>query len=76
MAAIEVASWRAAYRDLMPKAYLDALSFEDKTANWARSLSGEDARRKRTLVAVNHADSRSASRQQAPTLMEPSACCS
>lgn len=44
-------SWRAAYRGLMPDAYLDALSVEEKAAQWARSLARERPRNKRTLVA-------------------------
>jgi GNAT superfamily N-acetyltransferase len=51
IAAVDVASWRAAYRDLMPAAYLDALSVEEKTARWSSSLAREAPRRKQTLVA-------------------------
>jgi GNAT superfamily N-acetyltransferase len=53
IAALDVASWRAAYRDLMPQSYLDALSSEEQTDRFARGL-GRDARRgKRTLLAVD-----------------------
>jgi len=47
---VDVASWRAAYRGLMPDAYLDALSVDDTAARWTSSLSREGARRKRTFV--------------------------
>ena len=39
-----VASWREAYRELMPAAYLDALSRDESSARWRESLGREDAR--------------------------------
>ncbi len=52
IAAVDVASWQAAYRGLMPDQYLDALSFEQREADWQRRLLGVDARRgRRTYVA-------------------------
>ena len=51
IAAVNVASWRAAYRGLMPDAYLDGLDVEEKRANWARTLGRETVTRTRTFVA-------------------------
>lgn len=51
IAAVHVASWRAAYRDLMPASYLEAMSQPEEAARWARSLSMEQLRPRRTLVA-------------------------
>ena len=51
IAAVDVASWRAAYRGIMPDVYLDALSVVRKTSDWERSLGRERERGKRTLVA-------------------------
>ena len=52
LAAVEMASWRAAYRGLMPDAFLDGLSEEAKTEDWRRSLLKYGASgRKRVLVA-------------------------
>jgi ribosomal protein S18 acetylase RimI-like enzyme len=50
IAAVDVASWRAAYGGLMPDAFLDALSVDEKTASWAASLTREALRGKQTLV--------------------------
>jgi len=51
IAAVHVASWRAAYRDLMPAAYLAAMSEPEEAARWARSLPLEQLRPRRTLLA-------------------------
>jgi GNAT superfamily N-acetyltransferase len=52
IAAVDVASWQAAYRGLMPDAYLDALSVEERAADWRRRLLGRDTERGRsTFVA-------------------------
>ncbi len=51
IAAVDVASWRAAYRGIMPDAYLDALSVVRKTSDWQRSLGRAHERGKRTFVA-------------------------
>jgi ribosomal protein S18 acetylase RimI-like enzyme len=57
IAAVEVRSWRAAYRDLMPEAYLSALSEADKTNNWRDNLAKHGAAgRKRVCVAVRDGD--------------------
>jgi ribosomal protein S18 acetylase RimI-like enzyme len=53
LAAVEVTSWWAAYRGLMPDAFLDRLSLEEKTESWRRNLLKHEASgRKRVLVAV------------------------
>jgi GNAT superfamily N-acetyltransferase len=57
LAAVEVASWRAAYRGLMPEAFLGRLTVEDKAAQWRRTLLKHAAAgRKRVLAA--HVDER------------------
>jgi GNAT superfamily N-acetyltransferase len=53
LAAVEVATWQAAYRGLMPDAYLDRLSREVKAEIWGLNLlKHQHTRRKRVLVAV------------------------
>ncbi len=53
LAAVEVTSWRAAYRGLMPDAFLDRLSAEEKTASWRRNLLKHGpSGRKRLRVAI------------------------
>jgi ribosomal protein S18 acetylase RimI-like enzyme len=39
IASIEVNSWQAAYRGLMPEAYLSRLSIAEKTIEWHHNLS-------------------------------------
>jgi|SRR6266850_3098125 len=39
IAEIHVSAWRAAYRGLMPDAYLNELSVEKRTSLWQRSLT-------------------------------------
>ncbi|MGD9891032.1 MAG: N-acetyltransferase family protein [Dehalococcoidia bacterium] len=52
IAAVDVASWQAAYRGLMPDQYLSALSSEQREVDWQRRLLGGDAQRgRRTYVA-------------------------
>jgi GNAT superfamily N-acetyltransferase len=51
IAELDIATWRAAYRDLMPQPYLDALSLDEQTERFARGLGRDTARGKRTLVA-------------------------
>lgn len=54
LAAVEVASWRAAYRGLMPDAFLDRLSPAEKTAPWRQNLLKHGPfGRKRVRVAVD-----------------------
>jgi GNAT superfamily N-acetyltransferase len=51
IAAVNVASWRTAYRGLMPDAYLDALDAAESAVQWAASLRREPSKGKRTIVA-------------------------
>ncbi len=52
LAAVEVATWRAAYRGLMPDAFLGALSEAEKAEDWRRSLLKHGPLgRKRVVVA-------------------------
>ncbi|MFE7511544.1 GNAT family N-acetyltransferase [Streptomyces sp. NPDC057540] len=42
LAAVHVLSWRAAYRDLVPGPYLDALDIEERAAAWRSRLTAPD----------------------------------
>ncbi|MCB8906002.1 MULTISPECIES: GNAT family N-acetyltransferase [unclassified Streptomyces] len=42
IAAVHVLSWRAAYRDLLPGPYLDALDVEERTATWRARLTAPE----------------------------------
>ena len=46
IAAVHVRSWQAAYRELLPQAYLDGLRIPDRAASWRRELAAlaEDRR--------------------------------
>ncbi len=56
LAAVEVTSWRAAYRGLMPDGFLDELSEVEKTVDWRQSLlTHGPSGRKRVCVAVGDA---------------------
>lgn len=50
IAEVDVASWRAAYRDLMPAGYLAALDVAQKAEGWRRGIERDAAQGKRTLV--------------------------
>ncbi|MEV4428552.1 GNAT family N-acetyltransferase [Streptomyces sp. NPDC049602] len=50
LAAVHVLSWRAAYRDLLPGPYLDALDPEERAAVWRARLTAPD--RPTALVAT------------------------
>ena len=50
IAAVHIASWRAAYRGLLPDAALDRLSLDRREADWRRWLAA-GAERDFTLVA-------------------------
>lgn len=39
VAEVHVAGWRAGYRGLLPDAYLDALSVDDRVAGWASGIA-------------------------------------
>jgi GNAT superfamily N-acetyltransferase len=49
-AAIHVASWKAAYRGLMPDEYLDGLCVDDRLPAWREMLAAE--RPPRTIIVV------------------------
>jgi len=60
IAAVHVASWRAAYPGLLPPAVLDGLSVDRRTATWARILVDRRqlvvvAEEDRAVVGVGHA---------------------
>ncbi|MER5207274.1 GNAT family N-acetyltransferase [Streptomyces sp. NPDC002825] len=50
LATVHVQSWRAAYRDLLPGPYLDALDVEERAATWRTRLTATD--RPTVLVAT------------------------
>jgi GNAT superfamily N-acetyltransferase len=55
--AVEVITWQSAYRNMMPAAFLDGLSLEDKTASWYRNLvKHQYGEHKRTMVAVKEGE--------------------
>jgi ribosomal protein S18 acetylase RimI-like enzyme len=51
IAAVHVRSWQAAYRGLLPQAYLDGLDPSQRIGQWERSLSAADWSDGGTLVA-------------------------
>jgi GNAT superfamily N-acetyltransferase len=52
LAAVHVLSWRAAYRDLLPGPYLDALDIDERAAVWRARLTAPD----RPTVLVSTGD--------------------
>ncbi|MGW0119441.1 N-acetyltransferase family protein [Streptomyces sp. NPDC003327] len=42
LAAVHVRSWQAAYRELLPPAYLEALDVEERAARWRARLEAAD----------------------------------
>lgn len=54
VARVHVRSWQAAYRSLLPDAYLDALRPEDRASRY--DFTHTDPARPYTLVAVEHDD--------------------
>lgn len=53
LADVEVATWRTAYRGLLPSAFLDRLSSEEKTESWRQNLLKHGtAGRTRVIVAL------------------------
>ena len=50
IAAVHVRSWQAAYRGLLPRAYLDGLDPGQRIGQWERSLSAAGWFHGRTLV--------------------------
>ena len=51
IAVVHVRSWQAAYRGLLPQAYLDGLDPAQRIGQWERSLSAADWSHGGTLVA-------------------------
>jgi GNAT superfamily N-acetyltransferase len=56
IAAVHVWSWQSAYRDLLPDAYLDALSVEGRRNTWRRILAETDLPRTGTFVLLDGLD--------------------
>jgi GNAT superfamily N-acetyltransferase len=52
VATVHVRSWQAAYRGLLPDAYLDQLDIEARRVGWARTIEETDWPRSGTLVAT------------------------
>ena len=50
VARVHVASWRQAYRGLLPQEYLDSLSIEARTTTWAKAFSRSPDQASTTLV--------------------------
>ncbi|RSS31975.1 GNAT family N-acetyltransferase, partial [Streptomyces sp. WAC08241] len=42
LAAVHVLSWRAAYRGLLPRPYLEGLDAEERAAAWRTRLTAPD----------------------------------
>lgn len=55
LAAVHVLSWRAAYRDLLPGPYLDALDPEERAAVWYARLTAQD---RPSVLLTTEADGR------------------
>ena len=51
IAVVHVRSWQAAYRGLLPQAYLDGLDPSQRIGQWERVLSAADRSQGGTLVA-------------------------
>lgn len=58
VAEVHVASWRHAYRGLVPQSLLDGLSVEDGTERWSERIRWADPALRRILVAVVDGDVR------------------
>src|SRR5262245_9574089 len=52
--AVQVAAWRAAYRDLLPAEVLDQLDAEQFAQRWRKALLSPGQARNRVLVALDH----------------------
>jgi hypothetical protein len=52
VATVHVRSWQAAYRGLLPDAYLDQLDVEARRVGWAQTIAETDWPRSGTLVAT------------------------
>jgi GNAT superfamily N-acetyltransferase len=55
IAGVHVASWHSAYAELMPAAYLNAMSVGTETERWSRALARDPGRGRATFVAEDRA---------------------
>ncbi|MFT3853279.1 MAG: GNAT family N-acetyltransferase [Ilumatobacteraceae bacterium] len=53
LGAVHVAAWQAAYRGIMPSAYLDGLDPAERAAMWARFFEAQGADQELRVVAVD-----------------------
>lgn len=53
IAVLHLASWRTAYRGIVPDEYLRDVTLEGRQARWTRALSAPESRHTDTLVAVH-----------------------
>ncbi|MFE3457251.1 GNAT family N-acetyltransferase [Nocardiopsis aegyptia] len=56
VAGVQVRSWRAAYRGIMPQSYLDGLDTARRADRWARWIGDADWPREAMLVAEDAGD--------------------
>jgi ribosomal protein S18 acetylase RimI-like enzyme len=56
IAALHLASWRTAYRGIVPEEYPRNVTLEGRQARWTRALSAPESRHTETLVAVEGDD--------------------
>ena len=53
IAQVHVASWRAAYSDVLPKDQLDRLDVDERERLWRERLADRDGARRRAWVAIH-----------------------
>jgi len=51
IAALHLASWRSAYRGIVPDAFLDAITMESRVVRWTRAVAAAGEQQVTTLVA-------------------------
>ncbi|GAA2513577.1 GNAT family N-acetyltransferase [Pilimelia columellifera] len=56
IARIQIATWKIAYRRMLPRQVLESLDQESVTQAWAEAVASPPSRRHRVLVAVEQAD--------------------
>lgn len=56
IAALHLASWRSAYRGIVPDSFLDGITLEDRCMRWIRAVSGPEAVATETVVALDGTD--------------------
>jgi ribosomal protein S18 acetylase RimI-like enzyme len=52
IAALHLASWRSAYRDITPVGFLDTVTLESRLARWERTFAPGERERTETVVVV------------------------